>query len=146
MNEYEKQANDLCLKHHVFITFKNEGTGTRVISGKPREYGIYNVIISRRFVDRVPQKVVARAFKLHGSVADYEKGRLPTAYDILASVQKYEVGTIDDFVQNYGYELDMTNVEDSINKLLSDYSTLREEYTKVLELFGDIIEELEEIQ
>jgi hypothetical protein len=146
MNEYEKQANDLCINHHVFITFKNEGTGTRDIAGKPREYGIYKVIISRRWPDMTPQKVVARAFKLHGSVADYEKGTLPTAYDILTSVKKYEVGTLQDFVDNYGYEIDMSNVEDSIDKLLSDYSALREEYNKVLELFGDILKELWGIQ
>ena len=75
-----------------------------------------------------------------------KKGTLPTAYDILASIQNYEVGEIQDFVSNFGYELDMTNVEDSIDKLLSDYSALKEEYTKVMELFGDIMNELEEIQ
>ena len=43
--------------------------------------------------------------KFWNSVYNTERGIEPNEYDILACLEKYDVGTIDDFVQQFGYEV-----------------------------------------
>ena len=60
-------------------------------------------------------------------------------YDILSCLEKYENANFDDFCSNYGYD------NDSI-KALKTYKAVSKEYKNVFRLFGDIMEELQEIQ
>lgn len=63
----------------------------------------------------------------------------PTAYDILAGLEKNEVGTFADFCDNYGYDTDSI-------KALKTYELVAEEYKQVAILFNDAeLEELAEI-
>jgi hypothetical protein len=66
-------------------------------------------------------------------------GRIvPTAYDILACVQKYDIGTFSDFCDEFGYHTDSRKAE----KL---YLAVQEEFDSIERLFGDVLEELQEI-
>lgn len=62
---------------------------------------------------------------------------MPTAYDVLACLQKYDVGTFEDFCGDYGYD------NDSI-KSLKTYKAVKKEYENVIKMFGDVMNELEE--
>lgn len=62
---------------------------------------------------------------------------LPTSYDLLASLQKYEVGTFKDFCADFGYS------DDSI-RALETYRAAQEEFDKVRRLFTAA--ELEKLQ
>jgi hypothetical protein len=66
-------------------------------------------------------------------------GEEPTMYDILSCLQKYEVGTFNDFCGEFGY-----NEDDTTSK--RTYKAVCKEYNAVLRLFGDILDELQEIQ
>ena len=67
------------------------------------------------------------------------KGKKPTNYDILACLQKYEVGTFDDFCGDFGYDTDSRKAE-------KIYDAVVKEYTDLCTLFSDAeIEEMKEI-
>lgn len=66
-------------------------------------------------------------------------GQHPTAYDILASITKYEVGTFDDFCSEYGYSGDS-------RKDYKTYKAVLREWKNVELLFtSDQLEKLHEI-
>ena len=67
-------------------------------------------------------------------------GKKPNAYGILACLLKYDVGTIDDFINEFGYEIkcykDMKNLEDN-------YKAVVDEYNNLMMLYSD--EEMEDL-
>ena len=64
----------------------------------------------------------------------------PTAYDVLACLQKYDVGTFENFCSEFGYDEDSRTAE-------KIYKAVCKEYLNVCKLWSDSeIEELAEIQ
>lgn len=64
----------------------------------------------------------------------------PTAYDVLSCLQKYDVGTFENFCSEFGYSEDSRTAE-------KVYKAVCEEYLNVCKLWSDSeIEELAEIQ
>lgn len=64
----------------------------------------------------------------------------PTLYDVLACVQKYDVGTFEDFCSEFGYETDSRNAKKT-------YKAVVKEYDKMCSLFNnDELKVLQEIQ
>lgn len=72
-----------------------------------------------------------------------EKAR-PTIYDILACLQKYDVGNMDDFMYEFGYEIkrtkDMTNFINTYNAVVKEYQDICRCFTE------EQIEAMQEIQ
>ena len=63
----------------------------------------------------------------------------PTLYDVLACLQKYDVGTFEDFCSEFGYETDSRNAKKT-------YKAVVKEYNKMCSLFNnDELEVLTEI-
>jgi hypothetical protein len=64
----------------------------------------------------------------------------PSTYDILSVLQKYPVGTFEDFCSDYGYDTDSRKAE-------KIYLAVKEEYPNIAMLFSDSeLEEMQEIQ
>lgn len=61
----------------------------------------------------------------------------PDEYSILACLQKYDVGTFEDFCSEFGYDTDSRQAE-------KVYNAVKEEYLNVCTIFND--KELEELQ
>lgn len=61
----------------------------------------------------------------------------PTAYGVLACLQKYDVGEFEDFCSEFGYSADSRQAEKT-------YKAVKNEYTQLCTLFTD--SELEELQ
>lgn len=61
----------------------------------------------------------------------------PTAYSVLTCLQKYDVGTFEDFCSEFGYDEDSKKAEKTYNAVVKDYKD-------VCSLFND--EELSELQ
>ena len=76
-------------------------------------------------------------FKFGQSTAKGSKE--PTMYDVLACLTKYDPGTFENFCSDYGYDTDSRSAERT-------YKAVCKEWQAVERLFGDIIEELQEIQ
>lgn len=69
-------------------------------------------------------------FGFSAEIESFKLPKPPTAYDVLAGLQKYEVGNFQDFCDNFGYS------NDSI-KALKVYNNVVDEYKKVTYLFTD---------
>jgi hypothetical protein len=67
-------------------------------------------------------------------------GTAPTAYDVLASLTKYEVGSFEDFCGDYGYDTDSRSA-------YKTYKAVLKEWKNIERLFSsEQIELLQEIQ
>ena len=83
-------------------------------------------------------------FQFCDSVDAYRKDELPTAYDILACLQKYEVEEdILDFCAEFGYETETREERENAKRI---HNACLKEYKNVMRLFEDVIDELAEIQ
>lgn len=136
MSEYTQMADDFCTKHGVSIIIKRgenhkppitDGIGYRVeikriVNGQLRQY----------------------SFDFSDSVYNKEHGLQPTNYDILACLEKYEIGDFEDFCSEFGYP--MTDDWGRINKENKKiYNACVKEWYNVRRMFDDCLDELREI-
>lgn len=154
MTDYIKQAEDFLANHDAKIAVVYLKTDKHFPDDKEKR-DIYHITITRG------TKVYS--FNFGSSVNDTEKnqekkmsyvtGRLektgrrkqlvtPTAYDILACVQKYDVGDFDDFISEFGYTF---NTEREYIKVKQIYFSVVDEYKNIYKLFSDCMDELQEI-
>ena len=69
---------------------------------------------------------------------------IPTEYDVISSLQKYEPGSMEDWFDNYWGEIESGA---QLRDFLEQYQGCCDEYAKVCECFTDEqIEEMQEIQ
>lgn len=80
---------------------------------------------------------VSEAYKI-GPYTLTPAKRPPSAYDVLACLTKYDSGTFKDFCGDFGYS------DDSI-KALETYRAVQEEWSEVRRMFGDCLDDLQEI-
>ena len=69
-------------------------------------------------------------------------GQTPTSYDVLACLTKYDVGSIDNFVSEFGYEI---NSWEDAKRIEKTYKAVCREWKGVQRVFSDCLEELSEI-
>ena len=125
---YLQQANDFAKKHNVKMKINSVNYCKHFSDDKEERY-VFIITLSRN-----GKKYT---FNFGQSIAAGSKE--PTMYDILTCLEKYESRDFEDFCSNYGYD------SDSI-KALKTYKAVYKEYKAVVRLFGDIMEELQEIQ
>ena len=82
-------------------------------------------------------------FTFGQSVNGTEKHQKPTAYDILSCLTTYDVGTFNDFCDNFGYNnlklSEYPNIKKIYNSVISEYNDLKKLFT------DDELEKLSEI-
>lgn len=82
--------------------------------------------------------------KFWDSIYNTEQGIEPTEYDILACLEKYDVGTIDDFVHEFGYEV---NEWADVKRIQNIYNAVKRQYKSLCRCFTEEqIEAMQEIQ
>ena len=124
---YQKQAQDFATKYGVKLLINSVNYGKHFQDDKESRY-IFNCTIKRNGKQYT--------FNFGQSIA--QGSNEPTMYDILTCLEKYESRDFKDFCSNYGYD------NDSI-KALNTHKAVSREYKAVNRLFGDIMEELQEI-
>jgi hypothetical protein len=77
--------------------------------------------------------------KFGQSINGSQNGEVPNAYDILTCLTKYEVGTFANFCGDFGYDQDSPKAEKT-------YKAVLKEFDGVSRVFGDVLEQLQEIQ
>lgn len=83
------------------------------------------------------------SFTFGQSINNTKKGIKPNAYDILSCLTKNDIGTFDNFINEFGYKLSSMAEWKQINKL---YKAVKKEFAMVQNLWtADEIEELSEI-
>lgn len=161
MSDYKQKAIDFCIRHNVdfHISFESK---RKYFDDDTQARNVYNVTITRHFGESCYQYI----FKFGDSVFNTEKLKyikelaknqhwdrskalkavkeyLPHEYDILACLTKYEpTHDVFEFASEYGYEIKNRADFRKVDALLE---SLEDEYNNVKMLFGDVMEELEEI-
>lgn len=154
--QYEQQAHD-------FLNKTNAKINTKFIcydkhfSSDDQSRDIYEVTIERHgkkpfvfrfgqsimyssgYVEKCAQQRLDRGEPVR-KVAAYKKSAIkhPSSYDILAALTKSDPETFDDFCSNYGYSNDSRKAENI-------YFAVQKEWREVNRLFGDVLEELQNI-
>lgn len=129
-NEYTKQAAEFAAKHKITL----EAVGTPSLkhhfsSDKKPRY-VFDMELSRE------DRGGCYSFEFGQSIANGAEE--PTMYDVLACLTKSDPGSFEDFCDEYGYDEDSRNA-------YSVWGAVCEEWANIEDLFGDIIEELQEI-
>lgn len=133
--DYQKQATNFLKKTKTNFSAVYVGHDI-YFDGDKEARDIYTVTLTR--YGKKPF-----VFKFGQSLADsgikdgYRK--TPTAYDVLSCLQKYDVGTFEDFCDEFGYDTDSRKAE-------KIYFAVQKEVSEVMRLFGDVLEDLREIQ
>ena len=123
--DYNKQANEFLRKTGATMKINFSHNGKHFADDKQNR-DIYKITISkckRSFT-----------FKFGQSIAKSGTGEAPTAYDVLACLQKYDVGSFEDFCWEFGYNIDSRSAEKT-------YKAVCKEYEKLCTIFSD--EEME---
>jgi len=135
-SEYEIQADNFLI--NTGTTFKAEKIGNYYyFDGDKVKRDVYEITLKRNKKEHT--------FKFGQSIFNSgpqikERGRIkaPTAYDVLVYLQKYDIGTLDNFCSDFGYDTDS-------KKATEIYFKVQEEYNNVCLLFHDVIDDLVEI-
>lgn len=82
--------------------------------------------------------------KFWDSARNTQEWNKPTEYDILVCLEKYDVGTIDDFVQEFDYKL---NEWADVKRIQNIYNAVKRQYKSLCRCFTpEQIEAMQEIQ
>lgn len=141
MFDYEQNAKDFLLRCGATMTFERVG-----IVPEPFGDGDYKVMM---FFIQIITPLGTMNVYFYDSLFNTEAYRSnenyhPSEYDVLSAVQKYDVGTIDDFVSEYGFEVkkwsDVKRIEKTYKLCKKEYEGLRRIFTE------EQMEELREIE
>lgn len=130
MNTYEKEAEDFLKKTKTKMSVTLLGHFP-YFDGDKESRDVYEIKFERNGA--------GYTFQFGQSIIGSNKKKKPTAYDVLACVEKEEVGTFEDFCANFGYS------DDSI-KSLKLYGIVTKQSHMIRRMFSDVLEELREIQ
>lgn len=135
-SDYEQQAMDFLKDTNTTMKIEridHRTDGGCMNTGSHFDYGI-----------TIKRNSKSWKFQFCDSIDAYRKNELPSAYDILACLQKYEVETdLIEFCNEFGYDL---TSKKEIDKARIIHKAVLKEYEKVMLLFEDVIDELAEIQ
>lgn len=132
-NNYHKQAEDFLDKTGTTFEAKFLYNGPYFPDDKENR-NVYEIKLSRSRLGR------SYTFRFGQSIARSGSGKreIPTAYDVLACITKFDPGTFKDFCANFCYD------EDS-RKAFDIYLKVQDEWDNINRLFGDVLDELQEI-
>ena len=136
MNSYEKQANDFLNKANSKMTISHISE-----NGEWKRSPMTGGYLYRVRIDRNGK---TWTFQFSDCLANYQTNNRPSKYDVLACIEKYEpYGDVWDFAREFGYEI---HDRDSFKATEKIFKSVCREYKNVIRMFGDVIDELCEIQ
>lgn len=128
MSEYEKQANDFASKYGVKLS---------VIS---QRYGQMWNDDKNRYIFKMRLKRNGRQYTFDFGQSIANGNKIPTMYEVLAAMQKYDCGDFEDFCRSCDYDMYENRKETE-----RTYKACCKEYAAMERLFSDCMEELQEI-
>jgi hypothetical protein len=124
---YEKQANEFAQKHNVKLS---------MLSVEYKPY--FNESICR-YVFTLRLFAGRKQYTFTFGQSLMKQSEEPTMYDVLACLQKYDVGSFEDFCYGFGYNEDSKHAERTYKAVCKEYAAVRRLFTQ------EQIEELTEI-
>ena len=126
--DYEKLAKDFAAKTGTRLTILSQDYKVNENWGDNTPRCVFKCRLSRN-----GQRYT---FDFWQSIID--GGKRPTMYEVLACLQKYDVGTFWEFCNEFGYDIDSRRAE-------CVYREVCREYKAVQRLFGDVMDFLQDI-
>ena len=152
MDEYIKQATEFLQKTYTKMKIRYVGLAVNKEWKEKEKRCLYEITLTSPrgsmtfdFWDSIQNtKIRTMPFDAYNVQANKElaakkKAAVPSVYDVLACLQKYDPGTFEDFCSDYGYDEDSRTAE-------RIYFAVQKEYTQLARLFTpEQMEELAEI-
>ena len=129
LSEYVEMAENFLNKHNATMEIEEGNFDVHDL--------VYEVTIERG--DK------SYTFEFTGSEYDYMHNEEANVYDVLACLQKYEVGALDDFAEEYGYGIGEYRISEIMSTYEAVKNAIKNEYENVCNLFSDCMDELREI-
>lgn len=137
MKDYKKDAQDFLNKVNakVTINFLEKGRVPQYWN-EYRLHNIYKVTIKRNGKQYT--------YKFYDSIYNTQNNIKPDAYDVLVCLEKYDVGSFEEFCSEFGYDEfdDYGRMNKTTKKI---YNAVVREFKGVERVFGDVLEEFAEI-
>lgn len=127
-NFYTQQANEFAKKYGVkFTVFHNETEYRPYFSDEKESRYVFKCRLSRGH----------RSYTFHFGQSIFEGSKAPDLYSVLACLQKWDIGSFDDFCNEFGYEAYNYEYTGYNKKSMRIYKACLREYKAVVRLFGD---------
>jgi len=123
---YQKQANEFAKKHGIILKINGSEYKKHFADDKYCRY-VFNCTL----------KCNKRQFTFDFGQSIASGGEEPTMYDILCCLQKYDVGSFENFCGDFGYDEDSRKTEKIYKAVLREYNAMCRLFTP---------EQLEEMQ
>lgn len=137
MSEYEVQALEFLKKAEAKMTIHRCGE----VKGFP--FDEHDTLWHYKYQITLTRKGKQYRFPFYDSHNNWLNDLRPSKYSILSSVEKYEVYNLDEFIREYGYEIEC---EEDFTRVKKIWKSCKEQYERLLDLFGeDLMSELQEI-
>lgn len=127
--DYNQQALDFLNVTNTSLTIKFKDFGKHFAGDTVNRY---------IFKCKLKNDLHSYSFDFGQSVAAGKKE--PTAYDILAFLQKYDCGSFSDFCSDFGYEIDSRIAKKTYKSVVNEFINIDKLFTE------EQIEKLQEIQ
>ncbi|MCK5601558.1 hypothetical protein KAR91_06815 [Candidatus Pacearchaeota archaeon] len=140
MSEYEEHANRFLEVAGLEFSAVLKGDKCPMwCDGKHIHGHRYIVEFKRKNPEESTRPLVAIEMDFWNSLNDKEKGKDPTAYDVLAAMEKYDPGDFEDFCDNYGYDTDSRKAEATHKAVVEEWEKLQDFLTAAeIELLSEI--------
>ncbi len=127
-NWNEKEPRDM----FSFVIKTQKGTMTGIFWDSIHNTRLRNMTVDeyckRKYNRRQRDCTNYEQVKARNELATIKETVKPTPYDILSCLTKYPVGSMDDFMHEFGYEIkcvkDMTNFINTYNAVVEEYSNI----------------------
>lgn len=135
---YDNSISSLLDKQRIKATYE------AFVKGNANRYRTLNIISFKDWTDKINLALIRKLNELSaknwGEGIPADMPIAPTPYDVLASLERYEVTTFEDFCSNYGYDTDSRSA-------YKTYKAVMREWKNVEKLFRqDELNQLREIQ
>ena len=127
MSIYTQQANQFAKDHNVKL---------RILDCEYKPY--FDTDKESRYVFKCRLSRGKKSYTFNFGQSIRNGSKEPEMYDVLSCLEKTDVGTFQDFCDEFGYDTDSKRAE-------RIYKAVVKEYKAVERLFGDCIEELYKI-
>jgi hypothetical protein len=126
---YQKLANDFAAKKNIQLVINSNDYKTHFSNDTEKRY-VFNCTLKHN----------GKRYTFNFGQSINSGGEEPTMYDVLTCLTKYDVGTFNDFCNEYGYNNDSI----AAHKI---YKNVAREYKNMLRVFGaELLEQMQEIQ
>lgn len=144
INTYQQEALDFLKRNHIKMKITLRDVKANQLWGETQLRNSYHIYIKNEISGK------SMSILFWDSIYNREHHLMPTEYDVLACLTKYDPGDYEDFCSEFGYE---PTAEDEFGYIVRNKNAFRiweaccREYDKVKRAFGDgeVLEELREI-